>query len=239
MQEKSYFKGLENTALKKELFNMGIADIARYSMSLLFSRNTKEIHDLKASMIDIRASLICDLSEINKVISQAIKSNATLICNEYIDYLVYATEKINGSKFDYSKAKPLVDFVNYTANLSSDMDDKIIASELMFSQTKIQGIIGYDMAKSTTIVPIVQSKTNEFINSMKEELSSIAIKSSKVREHIDECAKIIEACDFSIWYLLKSKTKNGDQPSILERNYDTIMSSLCAEYIVWKESVSK
>lgn len=215
---------------------MNIVDVSRYTMTILFSQNNKGIDNLKLAMLDICASLICDMSLINKTLEDAIEVNANLICDEYIDFLIDTIEKTNGVTFNYNKVKPVVDFLNYTRQLSVDMDDEGMSGELEYAQSKLSGVIGHDMAKATSMLPIVSSKSNEFISSIKSKLSELVDQSVLLQSQISECEIVIEACDFAKYYLLNKCGQNREyqSPPILEEKYDRIISELCAEYVKWK-----
>lgn len=215
---------------------MNPADISRHAMAILFSQNNKGIDNLKIAMLDIYASLICDMSLINKTLEDAIELNANLICDEYIDFLKGTIQKINGITFNYDKVRPVVDFLNYTRQLSLDMDDEVMSSELNYAQSKLSDVIGHDMAKSTSLLPIVTSKSNEFISSVKHKLSELIEQSTLLQSQISECENIIEACNFAKYYLLNKCGSNREYgaPPILEERYEKIISTLCAEYVKWK-----
>lgn len=221
--------------------NMQINEICTYTATLLFTSSAEQIKAIKVSTIDTEASLLSELSLINNDIQDAIEFNCSLIVTEYIDYLKKEISKINSITMDFNTAKDLVEFTSKTREVCGEREEMIFKN-MLHAQSKISSIISYDIAKSTQIRPISESKTTDFILSVKERLASLYELCNNILNAITECDYLIEACNFSTYYKESVIGNYEGVPPLLEEPYETIIAGLSAEYGKWKgeiESVNK
>lgn len=208
-------------------------DICNYATTLLFTSSLEQIKAVKVSTVDTEASLLSELSSLNNNIQDTIEFNCSLIVSEYIDYLKEEIYKINSVTMDFNTASDLVGFTKRTRDVCEDRDE-ILFKNMYYAQEKISNIIGYDIAKSTELKPISQSKTTDFILSIKERLSELHELCSNILIAIDQCEYLIEACNFALYYKENIIGNYGGVPPLLEESYATIMNGLCTEYNKWK-----
>lgn len=213
--------------------NIQINEICSYAATLLFTSSVEQINAVKVSTVDTEASLLSELSLINNDIQDAIEFNCSLIVTEYIDYLKKEILKLNSITMDYKTAPDIVNFTKRVRDVSGDSEE-VLFKRMLHCQAKISSIIGYDITKSTEIKPISESKTADFILSVKERLASLYEICSNLSTAITECDYLIEACDFSAYYKENIVNNYEGIPPLFEESYETIITGLSAEYSKWK-----
>lgn len=209
-------------------------NICNYIVTLLFTSSAEQINKIKVSAIDTEASLLSELSSLNNDIQDAIEFNCSLITSEYIDYLKSEISKINSITMDFNTASDLVDFTKRTRDVCG-ASENMLFKNMFYTQDRISKIIGYDIAKSTELKPISQSKTTDFILSVKERLNELHILCGNISDAITQCEHLAEACNFALFYKENVIDKYDGIPPILEENYNSIMINVSAEYHKWKE----
>lgn len=216
------------------MFNtMQINEICTYVATLLFTSSVEQIKAIRVSTVDTQASLLSEISLINNDIQNSIEFNCSLIVTEYIDYLKKEISKINSITMDFNTASDLVEFTSNTREVCGDREEMLFKN-MLHVQSKISSIISYDITKSTELKPISQSKTNDFILSVKERLANLHELCSNLSSAIIECEYLIEACDFAIYYRESIVNNLQNVPQLLEESYETIITGLSAEYSKWK-----
>lgn len=213
--------------------NIEINEICSYVASLLFTSTVNQIESIKTSAIDTQASLLSEVSSINNDIQDTIEFNCSLIVTEYIDYLNKEIEKINSITMDYDTASDLVEFIGRVKGVSENREGTLFKN-MSFTQSKMAQIVNYDINKSVALKPISQSKTTDFILSVKERLTELNLLCSELKYSIKECDYLIEACCFSKYYIEVIVDNFDGVPPLLEESYERIITGLSAEYSKWK-----
>ena len=215
------------------LNNTQINEICSYAATLLFTSSIQQINAVKVSTIDTEASLLSELSLINNDIQDSIEFNCSLIVTEYIDYLKNEIMKLSSITMDFETAQDIVNYTKRVRDICGDREE-VLFKKMLHSQAKISSIISYDIAKSFQIKPVSESKTTDFILSVKERLQELNDICSNISIAITECDNLIEACDFSIYYKEVIMDNYEGMPPLLEESYNSIITGLSAEYHKWK-----
>lgn len=212
-----------------------ITEICSYSSTILFTSTADEISKIRLSVVDTQASLLSELSMINNDIQREIEFNCNLISTEYIDYLKAEILKINSITMSEDTAPDLTSYASRIMNASNT--GSLMSEKMLFMQSKISQIINHDIAKSVALRPVSESKTSDFIMSVKDRIKSISDICTDIWNKIQECEYLVEACDFSKYYLEEIIPGCVGIPPLLEEEYNTIITGLSAEYSKWKEVV--
>lgn len=218
--------------------NKQILDTCDYILSILFTQTLDSIDNVKTASMDVETSLLSELSLISNEVQETIDFNRKLISSQYIDYLKVEIRKIHNITTSAGQIKPLIDMSFRLTDRANNMSDSEMSEQLKFTQTKLSKIFSHDINKSSILKPISKSKANDFIFSVKNKIISLTNKCNDIVDKINDCVLIADACNFSKYYLVSHGVQGENKAPILEESRDRIMTSISAEYVLWKESTN-
>lgn len=213
--------------------NVSALDVCKYSIVVFTGEHSNSIiKKLLSSTIDMKASILSELSLLNNSIRDYINFNYRLIDSEYIDYLINEINQIINTASDNSQIESIVNFSNISLDIAETSKDEDLAREIQYVQNKISSMIKNDISKSTVLRPKVTSKVTDLILSVKEIFSEINDICNDRISKLNDCDALIETCNFCLYY--SSKYSIGDTIPIFENPYKQIISHFMEEYNLWK-----
>lgn len=212
---------------------MNSLDVCKCAIAILFNVNKDSLKSLRLSFIETQSSLLSELSYINNHINLKIPMSYNLIDSQFISYLEEELLRLRSVTLTQNVLDKLSLFITGNASIYTGTDNEKLSMDLKYAGDKLRVITDSDIGKTQAIRPILQSKTTDFILSVKEELALIVSECDAIKAKIKDCELFIEAIDFCIFYFL-SEMSGDEAPSILENRYEDIMSELSVKYSKWK-----
>lgn len=167
-------------------------DVINCTLSLVASN--VDIRKLDIALMDYLASLYSSLSQITDLVNDTYILSKNTILSEYSKYIKNKFEEVDNTSIKQSSIDKISQVSKDLKLVGEDFDDETLADKMNALSRTLSSILNYDLKKSSNLRPIIDSRAEDLILSLKDRMRIYSFEVAAIKEHIKETEDILESC---------------------------------------------